>query len=508
MNIQEQINDLIEYKRLVIKLEDELTKKSSEIEILSKHNLDLKSLYEQLQIECDELNQKLILKNSALKKLDKKYKEELEKITQNFERQKEIYEEKILKLSSINPMNKEISIQKEVEIRYEEKLKEKTTEIEILKNKNKNLNDENFDLRLEIERVKTLQNKFNNIKEEKDFFEDLVNQEENEKEENIIYNNDNKLKELQLIIKEKEETIEKLYKEINKLKNEKNAYELNVSKKYFSDLSQLREQENKNNLLNRELFKKNEEIKGIENRLLNLQEVIEKINQEKEEMAHENNNLLLKITELENENSNNDEIQKDLDNLRELVQNYESEQHNNNLINEKIKKHNEEKNKNKINELQKKLEEEREKLSNYVESNNLKSNNNYINIIEYKNVEQNDNIFKIEYEKIHQKYNLLLLEENRRAIEIKQKEEENDELNKYLKEAVKKEKQRKEKYYKLKEKYKILLEKKEHYKEICKIARKNMENLINLLEPEQKKNIENSENKYLIDIDSFSFTET
>ena len=34
-----------------------------------------------------------------------------------------------------------------------------------------------------------------------------------------------------------------------------------------------------------------------------------------------------------------------------------------------------------------------------------------------------------------------------------------------------------------------------------------MNNLINLLNPEQKKAIENSENKYLIDLDSFSFTE-
>ena len=69
-----------------------------------------------------------------------------------------------------------------------------------------------------------------------------------------------------------------------------------------------------------------------------------------------------------------------------------------------------------------------------------------------------------------------------------------------MKESIKKENKRKEKY-------KILLDKKEHYKELCKISQKNIENLINLLNPEQKKSIENSENKYLIDVDSFSFTE-
>ena len=200
---------------------------------------------------------------------------------------------------------------------------------------------------------------------------------------------------------------------------------------------------------------------------------------------------------------NNDEIQRDLDSLRELVQKYESDQNYNNLINEKIKKQNEEKNNKKLNELQKKIEEQ----SNIIESNNFKSNNNYINIIEYKNNDTNSNIFKIEYEKIHQKYNLLLIEEKRRSNDLRLKEEENDQLNKYLKESIKKENKRKEKYYQLKEKYKILLDKKEHYKELCKISQKNMNNLINLLNPEQKKAIENSENKYLIDLDSFSFTE-
>ena len=42
---------------------------------------------------------------------------------------------------------------------------------------------------------------------------------------------------------------------------------------------------------------------------------------------------------------------------------------------------------------------------------------------------------------------------------------------------------------------------------MTKIIKKNMEKIINILTPEQKKNIENSENNYLMDMDSFSFTE-
>ncbi len=94
-----------------------------------------------------------------------------------------------------------------------------------------------------------------------------------------------------------------------------------------------------------------------------------------------------------------------------------------------------------------------------------------------------------------------------KVTDLKQKEEENEILNQNLKESIKKEKQRKEKYYSLKGKYKNLLNKKERYKDLCKIAKKNMENIISLLTPQQKQQIEQSENKYLIDTDSFSFTE-
>ena len=501
--MNDQINDLIEYKRLVMKLEEEINKKNLENSTLLKHNSDLKSLCQELQNECDELNKKLISKNSDINKLNKKYKEEIEILSLNFEKQKEVYEEKILKLSSINPMYREISFKREVEIKYEQKLKEKDSEIEILKKQIQNLKDENHELGMDIERIKNVQNKLKNLREENDLNEDLVRLEDNEKDENNNNNNKEKLKQMQLIIKDKEEKIEKLYQEVYKLKNEKNIYERNLSKKYFLDLSKLKELEDKNNLLKREIAFKDNEIKGIENKLIEFKEIVEKITKEKDDILNDNNNLLLRLKELEEDNMNNDEIQRDLDSLRELVQKYESDQNYNNLINEKIKKQNEEKNNKKLNELQKKIEEQ----SNIIESNNFKSNNNYINIIEYKNNDTNSNIFKIEYEKIHQKYNLLLIEEKRRSNDLRLKEEENDQLNKYLKESIKKENKRKEKYYQLKEKYKILLDKKEHYKELCKISQKNMNNLINLLNPEQKKAIENSENKYLIDLDSFSFTE-
>ena len=502
--MEEEINEFIELKRLVKKLEEELSIKNSENIILAKENNDIKILSEELQNECNELNKKLSNKNSEIKKLEKKYKEEKDNIINNFEKQKEIYESKLLKLSSINPMNNEISLEREIQIRYDEKLKQKNIEIEILKNQIKKLENDKNELRIEIENEKRRQIQINKLNEEKDMLNDIVNQEDDEKKDNDIeyYTT---LKKLQSIIKDKDENIDKLYQELNQIKIDRKKYELDLSKKYFLDLNKFKDLEANNNKLKQELISKNDELKEIENKLLELQEFFEESKKEKDMMAEEKETLLLKINNLENELMNNIEIQKDLDILRELIQKYESEQ----ILNQKIKKQTDEKNKNKINELQKKLEESKEKLNNFAESNNLKSNINYINYIENNNFENNNNIniYKIEYEKIHQKYNLLLIEQKMKVTDLKQKEEENEMLNENLREVIKKEKQRKEKYYQLKEKYKILLEKKERYKDISKIAKRKIENIVNLLTPEQKKNIEKEGNKYLIDLDSFSFTE-
>ena len=90
---------------------------------------------------------------------------------------------------------------------------------------------------------------------------------------------------------------------------------------------------------------------------------------------------------------------------------------------------------------------------------------------------------------------------------MKKLDEENKYLNKSMKDTLKQHKQNKMNYKELKYKYKNLLNKKEHYKELCKIAKKNVENIINLLTPQQKEKIKQSENNYLINTDSFSFTE-
>ena len=115
-----------------------------------------------------------------------------------------------------------------------------------------------------------MKNQLNVISEEKNFFDDLLKQDddENKKREKEY---ENKIKNLNLIIIEKEQKIGQLYEQLNELKNERDNYELNISKKYIFDLNKLKEEENKNNHLKQELSKKDEELEQIKNKLKNLQ---------------------------------------------------------------------------------------------------------------------------------------------------------------------------------------------------------------------------------------------
>ena len=151
---EEEINNMIEYKRLIYKLEDEIKKKNSENEIMSKLNNDLKNLCNNLKNECEEQNKKLLLQYEEIKNINKKYKEEIKNININFDKQKIIYEDKIKQLSAYNPINQKLKIEKEIEMRYEEKIKLKENQIEILNNKIKLLQNENNDLKKEKDDLK------------------------------------------------------------------------------------------------------------------------------------------------------------------------------------------------------------------------------------------------------------------------------------------------------------------------------------------------------------------
>ena len=154
INEEEHFDDLIQYKRLIYKLEDEIKKKSSENAFITQLNQKLNFLCQNVQNECEDLNKKLLSQYSEIKKLSKKHQEEIKNINWNFDKQRQIYEEKIKKLSAYNPLNQKMILETEIEKRFEERTKTKDTEIEILNNKINYLEKENKELKSEIEELK------------------------------------------------------------------------------------------------------------------------------------------------------------------------------------------------------------------------------------------------------------------------------------------------------------------------------------------------------------------
>ena len=109
-----KLNDLIEYKKLVVKLEESLKSKEEENQKISKANSDLKDLIEEMKSELNEQNQKILQQYSEIKNITKKYESEINNLNIEQENEKQKYDEKIMELSAYNPHNQEIKIKNEL----------------------------------------------------------------------------------------------------------------------------------------------------------------------------------------------------------------------------------------------------------------------------------------------------------------------------------------------------------------------------------------------------------
>jgi hypothetical protein len=130
-----QLNDLIEYKKLVVKLEESLKSKEEENQKISKANSDLKDLIEEMKSELNEQNQKILQQYSEIKNITKKYESEINNLNIAHENEKQKYDEKIMELSAYNPHNQEIKIKNDLETKYKIIIKNKDLQIS-------NLNEE------------------------------------------------------------------------------------------------------------------------------------------------------------------------------------------------------------------------------------------------------------------------------------------------------------------------------------------------------------------------------
>ena len=140
-DLNNQIEDLIEHKKLVIKLEEALKQKDFENSKLIKVNKDLKDFCEELKSELNQEKIKIISQYSEIKNIIKKYEHQIESLNSEHEKQIQKYDEKIYKLSSYNPQILPEQIKSELESKYNNILKNKDLQILNLNNEIKELTE-------------------------------------------------------------------------------------------------------------------------------------------------------------------------------------------------------------------------------------------------------------------------------------------------------------------------------------------------------------------------------
>lgn len=132
-----------EYKKAFNNMEAELLSKQYEISSINNVLQEYKKFTENLQQECENLNNKNISLINEKLTLDKNHQTEIEKLESTYRKKISEYEMEIQKLSSQGLESLQSQIENDYKIKYEESLFKKDQEILELKENVKNL-DENY----------------------------------------------------------------------------------------------------------------------------------------------------------------------------------------------------------------------------------------------------------------------------------------------------------------------------------------------------------------------------
>ncbi len=404
-NYQETLDQLLEFKKLVFKLENELNKKENE-----------KNEYMKLHRELKEFNQKILNQNNINKeeinklleekqRIENQYKNENKILKENLENQKEHYEN-ILNIN--NQFEERIlknKIESEVENRYNEKLQEKDIEIQNLNERINNLMKENVHLDTEYNEYKNqTKNEIERLNEKYDNdMNDMINKFESYKNnlDNIeIKPKEDELsplliQELRIQLNHYKDQVKDLSESKEFLKNQNDILLLSNKTKEESLLKKIEAEKYNSNLHINQIEQLTEQINNKDNELLDLKNALElakngliNLQQEKEDLINANNDLNSKINIANNE----------LNRLKNLVVTRD-EEINNTLLNYRTQN-------------QKKLYDERKNVENYQkEIENLNLNLKTLKA-EFKEFIDNTNIEKNQNDKNYQ----LLVEEKKNLI--------------------------------------------------------------------------------------------
>ena len=138
-NIIQRFENEFEYMKAIKLLENKLVLSEQNANSTTKLYNDLKAINEKTRKECENLNNKLVGLHNEISVLDKKHEDEIEILKKDFERKKEVYEKKILKLSEFNPENLRYKVENEVSEKFKESLLIKESQIKQLVLENKEL---------------------------------------------------------------------------------------------------------------------------------------------------------------------------------------------------------------------------------------------------------------------------------------------------------------------------------------------------------------------------------
>ena len=438
-NIQEFENNY-ELRKALNKLENELQSRVYELNLTKNLYQELQELNEKKEKECNDLNIKLNTVRSDMRNIEKKLQNEIDTMKLNFAKETEIYNNKILKLSEFNPSNLQKNIEYKIENKYKQELSLKDKEIEDLTNKLSQTEQQYELLISEYEEYKI------NIQNEFDTQKHFHQAEVNSLLEKIRLNED-----------------------MNSSRN--NSGEGNDN---FTQI--------KNELDNtrRQVTELNNEIDKLrhDKELLIIERNEHKINliKERDKQNFDKKNLELSLNKANNSLEN---MARQIDSL-------------NNALKERDYK---------INELMKQKQNLNEKLSNQeMEFIDMKNSIHNLNNILKSNEEENHKLF-LEKEKI-QKESLIKEKQEKENLQkqiddlsIKLKDAKNSKIKKeYIYDGNNKG------YKELINKLKKITEKKNQYKIKCKMAKENIEQIIQKLDEKQEKEFEkilqNTKKKY------------
>ena len=525
MEPQSNFEEIREYKTVISKLETQLQQK--EIELSSIRNLydDLKKFNENLRKQVNEDNAKIIALRNELQNKEKNYENQLASMKSDFDKKEEIYQEKITKISAYNPDGQRNKIKNEIAIEFNQILMQKDNEIEQQQNVIKELNSKYELLLAEYETFKNDALREINTQREvhKTEMNNLLNKIQIQSDKTGSNIDKDIFREMKNELDQSRHQISELTSEVEKLRREKES--LTIERNDIK-LTTMRDND-KEKFNNKVLFSENERNKNlIENMKNEIQNYKSSINRRDIEIKDLMNDKLNLVKQLHENEAEFQDLKSEVITLRNLIEVREKEMMNDIVYNEREKKESlfrekadKENYQKQIEDLSTQLKDVKINYKNYYEqaTNELHSAqrefhavneekkmlNKRINELlqeldilrsDYENKVRTVTNYQKEYENIESKYRDICRKNIELNDNLKEKNKQIESLNQMVNSFQKNGfvssiGKNNNPYRDLMKKYSEAINKKKYYKEQCKIANSNIENIIKKLQPQQKEDL-------------------